>query len=165
MKKLLILLSVVLMLVISLAVPAQMVKAQVSYTEIEMKGLPASGLVCEKQWSEGGITHLRDCSITLNYSSTDDRFIGSTMMVLSRNIFPDGSARGHGSWVNHPTAYPEGYWVGTFTASVDSSGVMRVRMRGQGYGSLDGLFFSGELEGNMLSTIYGVIKQVPTYAP
>ena len=161
MKKVWVLLSVVLMLAISLAVPAQIVSGAVIYTDVEMNGTPTGPLVCEKQWSEGGITHLRDCSISLSYSSTDDRFIGSTMMVLSRNIFPDGSARGHGSWVNHPTAYPDGYWVGTFTASVDSSGVMRVRMRGQGYGSLDGLFFSGHLEGNMLSTIYGEIKEVP----
>jgi len=161
MKKLLVLLSVVLMLVVSLAVPAQIASAKVIRTDVELYGVPTSMLDCEKQWTEGGITHLRNCSITLNYSATDDRFIGSTTMVLSRNTFPDDSARGHGSWVQHPTAYPDGYWVGTFTASVDSLGVMRVKMRGQGYGSLDGLFFSGNLEGNMLSTIYGVIKEVP----
>ena len=161
MKKVWVLLSVVLMLVISLAVPAQIVSGAVIYTDVEMNGTPTSMLVCDKQWSKGGITHLRDCSISLSYSSTDDRLFGMATMVLSRNIFPDGSARGHGSWVNHPTAYPDGHWVGTFTASVDSSGVMRVKMRGQGYGSLDGLFFSGLLEGNMLSTVYGVIKEVP----
>jgi hypothetical protein len=161
MKKVWVLLSVVLMLFISLAVPAQIVSGAVIYTDVEMNGTPTSMLVCEKQWSEGGIMHLRDCSISMNYSSTDDRFIGSALSVLSRNIFPDGSARGHGSWVNHPTAYPDGYWVGTFTASVDSLGVTRVKFRAQGYGSLDGLFFSGELEGNMFSTIYGVIKEVP----
>jgi hypothetical protein len=161
MKKVWVLLSVVLMLVISLAVPARIVSGAVIYTDVEMNGTPTSPLVCEKQWSEGGITHLRDCSISLSYSSTDDRLTGQTTMVLSRNIFPGGSARGHGSWVSHPTAYPDGYWVGTFTASVDSLGVMRVKMRGQGYGSLDGLFISAHLEGNMLSTTYGVIKEVP----
>jgi hypothetical protein len=161
MKKGLIFLFVMMTLVISLAMPVKIVYAEVTYTNVTMYGIPAGPLVCESQWSEGGITHLRNCSIPLNYFSSDNRFIGSTLMVLSRNIFPDGSARGHGSWVHYPTAYPEGYWVGTFTASVDSLGVMRVRMLGQGYGSLDGLFFSGELEGNMLSTIYGVIKEVP----
>ena len=161
MKKVWVLLSTVLLLVISLAVPAQIVSGAVIYTDVEMNGTPTSMLNCEKQWSEGGITHLRDCSISLSYSSTDDRITGQTTMVLSRNIFPDGSARGHGSWVSHPTAYPDGYWEGTFTASVDSLGVMRVSSRAKGYGSLDGLFLSAHLEGDMLSTFYGVIKEVP----
>jgi hypothetical protein len=163
MKKMWFLLSVVLMLVISLGTPAQIASGAVIYTEFVMNGIPVTPLVCEKQWSEDGVTHLRNCSISLLYSATDNRFVGQTNMVLSRNIFPDGSARGHGSWVHYPYAYPDGYWVGTFTASVDSLGVLRVKMIGKGYGTLSGLFYSGDLEGNMLSTINGVITELPTY--
>jgi hypothetical protein len=36
-------------------------------------------------------------------------------------------------------------------------------MIGKGYGTLSGLFYSGDLEGNMLSTINGVITELPTY--
>lgn len=163
MKKLSVLLFAVLMIVVSLAVPTQIATAAVNYVDVTMNGVPVSPLVCETQWVEAGILHLRNCTISLNYSASDDRFIGQTTMVLSRNVFPDGSAQGHGSWVHYPSAHPDGYWVGTFTASVDSMGVMRVKMIGKGYGTLKGLFFSGNLEGNMLSTIYGVIKELPTY--
>ena len=165
MKKTLVLVFAVLLIFVSLAIPTQIATAAVNYVDVTMNGTPTSPLVCERQWVEDGILHLRNCTISLNYSASDDRFIGQTIMVLSRNVFPDGSAQGHGSWVNHPTAHPEGYWVGTFTASVDSLGVMRVRMIGKGYGTLKGLFFSGHLEGNMLSTIYGVITELPTYLP
>jgi hypothetical protein len=38
-------------------------------------------------------------------------------------------------------------------------------MVGKGYGTLDGLKYSGSLEGNMLSPTYGVITELPTYLP
>jgi hypothetical protein len=90
---------------------------------------------------------------------------GWCTLVNNRNIFPDGTAVGYGTWVSYPDAFPNGFWAGTFTASIDSENVMRVQMVGKGYGTLDGLKYSGSLEGDMGSLTYGVITELPTYLP
>jgi hypothetical protein len=166
MKKLLVLLSVVVMLVISLALPAHMVSAKVIRTDVVMT---FAGFVPvaspEINVTPGGMTILRGAINNVYYTATDARLQGWCTMVQNQNIRPDGSAQGFGTWVNHPDAYPGGYWQGEFTASRDADGLMHVKMTGKGYGDLAGLFFSGSLENYTFGPIVGVITQNPTYSP
>jgi len=166
MKKLLVLLSVVLMLVISLAMPAQIVTAEVIRTDVEMTFAGFAVLSPpDISIKPSGITIFRGAVNHVYYTATDSRLQGWATMVQNMNIRPDASAEGYGTWVNQPDAHPGGYWQGVFTASMDADGLMHVKLSGKGYGTLDGLFFSGGLENYTFGPIVGVITQNPTYSP
>jgi hypothetical protein len=166
MKKLFIVGFVFLVIFTSLLAPKQIVSAEVNRVDITSwitaAEDPSSG---DFSGNPAGITFWRDVSIDVYYTSTDPRMQGWCTLVNNRNIFPDGTAVGYGTWVSYPDDFPDGSWAGTFTASIDSENVMRVQMVGKGYGTLDGLKYSGSLEGNMMSPTYGVITELPTYLP
>jgi hypothetical protein len=166
MKKLFIVGFAFLAIFTSLLAPKQIVSAEVNRVDIishitDAKD-PSSG---DFSGNPAGITFWRDVSIDVYYESTDHRMQGWCTLVNNRNIFPDGTAVGYGTWVSYPDDFSNGYWAGTFTASIDSENIMRVRMVGKGYGTLDGLKYSGSLEGDMGSLTYGVITELPTYIP
>lgn len=166
MKKLFIVGFAFLVIFTSLLAPTQIVSAEVNRVDIishitDAKD-PSSG---DFSGNPAGITFWRDVSTDVYYTSTDLRMQGWCTLVMNRNIFPDGTAQGYGTWVTKPDDFPNGFWAGTFTASIDSENIMRVRMVGKGYGTLDGLTYRGSLEGNMMSPTYGVITELPTYLP
>lgn len=150
MKKLLTVLSIILILVTILLVPNQAVSAEVTVIEVGVTGTIVGGLPCAKDWTEGGVTHLRNCVVYVSYTSSDPRLTGSSTLIMNRNIFAkNGSflARGHGSWDLHPIGVEDGYWAGTFTANIDKTGYMTVNIRGKGYGVLVGLLFENTTHG------------------
>lgn len=166
MKKLFIVGFVFLVILSSLLLPAQLVSAQVNRMDVESYITDFYPVDPGDIWTNpGGMEFWRGVINNVYYTANDARIQGWCTMVMNRNIRSDATAQGHGTWVTHPDDYPNGYWAGTFTASIDSAGVMRVRMVGKGYGTLDGLKYSGALEGSMMSTIYGVITELPTYTP
>ena len=150
----------------SLSFPSQIVKATTNRVDIQSWITGVVPVDPGEVWTnEGGMTFWRGVTNNIYYTSTDTRMQGWSTLVMNRNIRPDGSAQGHGTWVSHPDAHPDGYWSGTFTASIDSLGVMRVSMIAKGYGTLDGLRYSASLEGSMMSIVYGVITELPNYTP
>ena len=166
MKKLFIVGFALLVLVSSLLVPTNIVHAQVNRVDVE------SWIIGGYPVDEGDIwdnpaemEFWRGVTNNVHYNATDPRIQGWCTMVMNRNIFPDGTAQGHGTWITYPESFSDGYWAGTFTASIDSAGDMHVRMVGKGYGTLDGLTYSGSLDGTMMSKVYGVITELPTYSP
>lgn len=166
MKKLFIVGFAFLVIFTSLLVPTKIVSAEVNRVDVISHITEAKDPSAGDFWGNpGGITFWRDVPVDVYYTATDNRIEGWCTLVMNRNIFPDGTAQGYGTWVTHPDAFPNGYWAGTFTASIDSEDVMRVRMVGKGYGTLDGLKYSGSLEGTMMSNIYGVITELPIYIP
>ena len=168
MKKLLIVRFVFLVIVSSMLFPTQIVRGQVNRVDVASWITDYRDVISGDSWDNPeGIIFWRGITQDVYYTATDDRIQGWCTLVMNRNIFSEFgySAVGHGTWETYPDDYPNGYWVGTFTASIDSENVMRVRMVGKGYGALDGLTYSGSLEGGMLSTTYGVITELPTYKP
>ena len=150
MKKLLLVLSIILTLVAILLVPNQAASAEVSTIQVGVTGSIVGGLGCAKDWTEGGVTHLRNCVVYVSYTSSDPRLTGSSTLIMNRNIFTENEsflAQGHGSWVIQPESIAEGYWAGTFTANIDKSGYMTVNIRGKGYGVLQGLLFENTTHG------------------
>ena len=166
MKKQILAVFVFVVMISSLLVPTKIINAQVHTVDVESW---ITGFVPvdegDIRFNPGGMELWRGVINDVYYTATDPRIQGWCTMVMNRNIRPDDTAQGYGTWVSHPDAYPNGYWAGTFTASIDSEGVMRVRMIAKGYGTLDGLKYSGSLEGSMMSVIYGVITELPTYSP
>jgi hypothetical protein len=142
------------------------VSAEVSRTDVVME---FAGFVPlfppDVSLKPSGITIIRGAVNHVYYLANDSRLQGWSTMVQNQNIRPDTSAEGFGTWLTEPDAYPDGYWQGVFTASRDADGLMHVKMSGKGYGTLDGLFFSGSLESYIFGPIVGVIKEIPTYSP
>ena len=164
MKKLLFFGFLFVVFLLSLLLPTQVFRAKVIRVSVESQITESTAPYAGEIWGNpSGMTFFDGVTLDVYYSANDDRIEGWCTMVMNRNISPDGTAQGHGTWELHPEAYPNGHWDGTFTASIDSEGVMHVRMRGKGYGTLDGLTYSGYLDGNMMSVIYGVISELPTY--
>jgi hypothetical protein len=173
MKKLFCLFAVVV-IALSFSLPMSDVSAKVISTTITLSAEPRSMIVCAKEWSSGGVTHWRDCTVAIYYYSPDDiRIQGLSNIVMHRNIFAEDAfttnplafglpAVGHGSWVLTPEAVEDGYWAGTFTANIDDAGDMTVYLRGKGYGTLDGLFWDSVVY-NMVGTSEGVITELPSY--
>ncbi len=144
MKKLFIVGFALLVLVSSLMVPNQVASAQVSVTEVTVTGKIDGGLPCVKDWTSGNVTHWRNCVVYMSYTYSDNRLTGPGVLIMNRNIFDKNGAYlavGHGSWVLNPTAVEDGYWAGTFTANIDTTGYMSVYIRGKGYGTLKGLLY------------------------
>lgn len=166
MKKLLIVGFALVVLLSSLLVPNQVVSAEVSVTHPTVTGTVTKMLGCERIWTAGGISHVRNCVVEMYYTSSDFRLVGTHTMTLSRNIFSEDlngyPARGHGSWVLNAENVEGGWWEGTFTANIDDTGYMTVNIRGKGYGTLNGLLFE-----NTIHTIGGTstvtVKELPSY--
>jgi len=166
MKKLFVFGFVFLVILTSLFLPAQLVSAQVNRVDVESYITDFYIVDPGDIWSNsGGMEFWRGVINNVYYTANDARIQGWCTLVMNRNIRSDTTAQGNGTWITHPDAFLNGYLAGTFTASIDSLGVMRVRMIGKGYGTLDGLTYSGSLEGSMMSIIYGVITELPTYSP
>lgn len=162
MKKLLLILSIMIMASI-LLVPNQAVLAEVSVTHPTGTSWVEKMLGCERFWTDGGVTHLRNCVVIMGGTSSDPRLVGTTILTLSRNVFSDGiTARGHGKWVLDAENVPDGYWAGTFTANVDNSGFMTVNLRGKGYGTLKGLLYEITLH-SMGGEGAATLTELPSY--
>lgn len=166
MKKLFFVGFAFMVIILSLLVPTKVVRAQVNRVDVVSWITGADPEISGDIWDNpGGMVFWRGITQGVYYTATDPRIQGWCTLVMNRNIRSDGTAQGHGTWETHPDSYNDGYWVGTFTASIDSEGVMRVHMVGKGYGTLNGLTYSGSLEGGMLSPTIGVITELPTYIP
>lgn len=164
MKKRFVLLSIAMILAFILLAPNQAVLANVIVTEVGVTGTPLGPPICEKVWTDGGVTHMRNCVMNVMYTSADPRLTGISELVMSRNIFSEIGypARGHGTWMIDPSSIEGGYWAGTFTANIDETGYMTVNIIGKGYGVLDGLFFENTTHGIGGEDIV-LITQVPSY--
>ena len=163
MKKLLTILSIMIIASI-LLVPNQNASAEVIVTEVSITGTITGALPCEREWTEGGVTHWRNCVVYFNYDSTDDRLDGPCEMTMHRNIFSEIGypAVGHGSWVLDAVKVEGGYWSGTFTANIDASGYMSVYIRGKGFGTLDGLMYETTTH-SVGGTDTAYIRTLPSY--
>jgi len=163
MKKLLTILSIMIMASI-LLVPNQVVSAQVIVTEVSITGTITGALPCERDWTEGGVTHWRNCVVYFAYDSDDDRLDGPCEMTMHRNIFSEIGypAVGHGSWVLDAVNVEGGYWAGTFTANIDKTGYMSVYIQGRGYGTLGGLFYENTTH-SVGGTDTAYITTLPSY--
>ena len=166
MKKLLFFGFVFVAFLSSMLLPTQVVCAKVNRVDVVSHITDATDPYAgEILGNPSGMEFWRGITLDVYYTADNDRIQGWCTMVMNRIISPDGTAQGYGTWELQPDEFSNGYWDGTFTASIDSEGKMHVRMRGKGYGSLDGLEYSGYLDGNMLSDVYGVITELPTYSP
>jgi hypothetical protein len=142
MKKLFGLLSVLMILALFLLVPNQDVFAKVVVTYPEVTAVLLGPPICERVWTSGSVSHIRDCVFQMAYSSDDDfRLVGINTLTMNQNIFDELGfpAVGHGSWVLEAELVGGGYWAGTYTANIDETGYMTVYIRGKGYGTLEGL--------------------------
>jgi hypothetical protein len=166
MKKRFIVGFALLVIVSSLMLPNQVVSANVSVTHPTLTSTVTGGCGCERFWTAGGITHLRNCVVYMSYTSSEDsRLEGTTTLTLSRNVFSDENdypARDHGTWVLDAENVDGGYWKGTFTANMDDSGYMTVKIRGKGYGTLNGLLFESTAHG-MGGAGTVTITELPSY--
>lgn len=148
--------------------PNQVVSEKVSVTRPEITLNPLGPPVCEKVWTDGGVTHMLDCVMKTYYTSDDDfRLVGTNTMTMNRNVFsPEGGfsepTRGHGNWVLDAEEVPGGYWAGTFIANIDATGYMTVNIRGKGYGTLNGLLFETTAHG-MDGSYPVTITELPSY--
>lgn len=165
MKKLFCLLAV-FMIGLGLALPNQSVSAKVTRIDVTLQFAGYQPIDDGHIWTTpGGIEHWRDVVVSVYYTANDPRIQGWCTMVMNRNIRQDGSAVGYGTWSTEPEDIADGWWAGNFTATMDSDGLMTVKMNGKGYGSLDGLHYKGDLESYSFGPIYGVITETPSYMP
>jgi hypothetical protein len=164
MKKLFVILFLMMMLTSILLVPTQIASAEVIVTEVSITGTITGALPCERDWTEGGVTHWRNCVVYFLYDSNDDRLDGPCEMTMHRNIFSEIGypAVGHGSWVLDAVNVEGGYWAGTFTANIDETGYMSVYIRGKGFGTLEGLFYETTTH-SVGGTDTAYIKTLPSY--
>jgi hypothetical protein len=92
----------------------------------------------ERVWIEDGVKHVRGRELAAEVRSTEDYHTGPATNWANANVVLEtGHGTFHGNLEMRPTAYPGGWWEGSFSIQGlpgDQVGVARLK----GYGSLAG---------------------------
>ena len=103
-----------------------------------------------------GNKHVRNMVQVYAVEGSDPRIIGVNTLIVNANWDADGLGPGWGTFHHQPQGF-DGYWEGTFSAVMTTDGYVS-RIRGKGYGDLDGLIYRAtEVNGYF----EGVILELP----